>query len=236
VLSTDSADRTVLLHIPSGTYLKLDNAAKRIVELLNRQSDPMLAAHELAQRLGISIATAVHDIESVVATVNGLNTSRTSRSRRPTMAGATAVGQSWLRKSWIDRWATTQATLAVLAVEVGLKVTDVSHLARWLGVPLVATDRPAEPPVDAETVGRLSERDQRMLWAVQWVMDRWLYDATCLRQALVFGWFIRRRSPVLRLGLLDTAETVAHAWVEAVGLSFNAMSGMTPFRAATDVE
>ncbi len=236
VLSVDTSGQTVLLHIPSGTYLKLDKAAKRIVELLNRQGDPTLAANELSQRLGISFDVAAADIQSVTSTINGLNTSRTSRTRRPTIAGATAVGQSWLRKSWRDRSATAQATLALLVVEVGLKLTDVARLSRWLGVPLVATDRPAEPPVDAESVGRLSERDQRMLWAVQWVTDRWLYDATCLRQALVFGWFIRGRNPVLRLGLLSTEETIAHAWVEAEGLSFNAMPGMTPFTAATDVE
>ncbi len=216
--------------------MKLDDAATRIVEVLNRESNPTLAANELSLRLGIPLTTAVDDIDSVISTVNGLTTKRMARSRRPTMAGITAVAQSWLRKSWIDRWGTTQATLALLAVEIGLKITDVSHLARWLGVPLVATDRPAEPAVNAETVGRLSEREQRMLWAVQWVMDRWLYDATCLRQALVFGWFIRRRSPILRLGMLDTKETIAHAWVEAEGLSFNALPGMTPFRSATDAE
>ena len=51
---TNSGD-SVLLHIPSGTYLGLDRSAARIVELLNQDPDPGYAASVLSERFGIPL-------------------------------------------------------------------------------------------------------------------------------------------------------------------------------------
>jgi len=75
---------------------------------------------------------------------------------------------------------------------------------------------------DASAIARLSLREQRDYVATMWVLDRWLYDGTCLRRALVSGFFLRRHDPRLHLGLIDDGET-SHAWVEAEGMTFNAV-------------
>jgi hypothetical protein len=72
-----------------------------------------------------------------------------------------------------------------------------------------------------EALAILDDRELRALWAVGWVLERWLFDETCLRRSLAFGWFIRRRRPVLRLGMIDDREVIAHAWVEAQGRAFD---------------
>jgi hypothetical protein len=72
-----------------------------------------------------------------------------------------------------------------------------------------------------EAFASLEDRELRALWAVGWVLERWLFDETCLRRSLASGWFIRRRRPVLRLGMIDDGGSIAHAWVEAQGRAFD---------------
>lgn len=137
------------------------------------------------------------------------------------MAGLRVVTRSWWRQAWRYRWACVEVTLVVIAIEIGLKVTDVAHLARWMGVPL-STEHVPPPAIGPDDVSGLTEHEQRLHWALCWVMARWIYDGTCLRRALAFGWVLRRRSPVLRLGMLDEVGVVAHAWIEVEGTVFNA--------------
>jgi hypothetical protein len=217
----DASGERVLLHLPSGTYLGLDRSAARIVDLLNEDPDPRQAAEAIARQFGIPIDQALGDVGAVVAAVQGMSAPRTSRGRLPTVAGVRLVTQSWWRMPWRYRMTTVRAAVVVVAIEVGLAFVSVSRLARIMRVPL-ATD-PAPPPlVGPDDLSALGPGEQRAHWAVQWVLARWVYDATCLRRALAFGWFIRRRSPVLRLGMLDEEGVVAHAWVEAEGRAFNA--------------
>jgi hypothetical protein len=115
-----------------------------------------------------------------------------------------------------------------VAVEIGLKCTDITRLARWMGVPL-ATDTVAPPAIGPDDLSILTERERRLHWAVYWVMARWLYDGTCLRRALAFGWILRRRAPVLRLGMLDDQGTLAHAWIEVEGRAFNSQPVTSTF-------
>jgi Transglutaminase-like superfamily len=117
-----------------------------------------------------------------------------------------------------------EAAGVVIAVEIGLAVTSLPRLARWCGVPL-ATDRD-DPVLDVDNFAALealTAREQRAHWAVDWFLERWLFDGTCLRRSLAFGWFIRARRPVLRLGMIDDGGKVAHAWVEAEGRAFDAV-------------
>jgi hypothetical protein len=199
----------------------LDRSAARIVDLLNEDPDPAHAASLLADRFGISRSQALTDVGGVIAAVKGLSAPRISRGRRPTIAGVRVVTRSWWHQSWRYRFTTVEVALVVMAIEVGLKVTDLSHLARWLGVPL-ATDQTSPPALAPDDLSGLSEHEIRLNWAIHWVMARWLYDGTCLRRALAFGWFVRRHHPVLRLGMLDHDSVIAHAWVEVDGKAFNA--------------
>jgi hypothetical protein len=221
VSSVDSSGETILLHIPSGTYLGLDRSAARIVELLNEHGDQARAATALSDQFDLPLHQALGDVAAVVAAVKGMSAPRTTRGRFPTVAGVRVVTRSWWRQSWRYRIATFEVSLVVMAIELGLKLTDVSRLARWMGVPL-ATDESPPPAIAPDDVTGFTEREQRVHWAVYWVMARWLYDGTCLRRALAFGWFLRRRGPVLRLGMLDDQGTIAHAWIEVDGRAFNA--------------
>jgi hypothetical protein len=219
--SVDASGARVLLHLPSGTYLGLDRSAARIVDLLNEDPDPRHAAEALARRFEIPVEQAMGDVGAVVAAVKGMSAPRTNRGRRPTVAGVRVVTQSWWQLPWRFRWAAVQAALVVVAIEVGLAVLTVSRLARWMRVPL-ATDGAAPPLVGPDDLSALNPGEQRAHWAVQWVLARWVYDATCLRRALAFGWFLRRSGPVLRLGMIDDEGVTAHAWIEVGGQAFNA--------------
>jgi Transglutaminase-like superfamily/Coenzyme PQQ synthesis protein D (PqqD) len=228
ISSVDAAGETILLHIPTGTYLGLDRSAAQIVELLNEDPDPRHAASALAERFGIPLERAYGDVSAVVAAVQGMSAPRTSRGRRPTVAGVRVVTRSWWRQTWPYRLAIVEVALAVGAIEVGLKFTDVSRLARWMHVPL-AMDEVPPPAIGPDDLRGLTARERRIHFALYWVMARWVYDGTCLRRALALGWFLRRRGPVLRLGMLNEDTTIAHAWIEVEGRAFNAQSVTATF-------
>ena len=112
LVSTGSTGERVLLHLPTGTYLLLDDAATRIVELLAEDPDPVRAADALARRFDIPRDQALTDVTTVVDAVRGLSIRRVDRGRRPTLHGVRAVGQAWLRQPWETRWALLQAGAA----------------------------------------------------------------------------------------------------------------------------
>ncbi len=113
-----------------------------------------------------------------------------------------------------------EATGLVVAVEIGMRITDVRRLAKLMRVPMESgtVDLPHEA---ADDMDLLSPGEQRAYWATRWVLHRWVYDGTCLRRALAAGFVLRRHHPVLRLGLTDDGHTT-HAWVEASGSTYNA--------------
>ena len=137
------------------------------------------------------------------------------------MEGGIAVLQLWRRLPARFRLVTFRVAMIVVGVEIGLKFFPIDRLAALMGVPLVVDDA-SDPPVGRDDLSILTPAEQSSYWAVSWVMDRWLYDGTCLRRALTFGWIVRRRNPVLRLGMLDKEGTVAHAWIEVHDRAFNA--------------
>ena len=210
-----------MLHLPSGTYLGLDSVASRIVELLNENPEPANVARALSDRFGITYEQALTDVGGVIAAVQGLSAPRHDRGRRPTVAGVRVVAGSWLRQPLGYRLATLRAAAVVCAIEVGLKAFNLSTLTRWLHVPL-ATDQTIPPIVTPDDLLSLTESERRSYWAVQWVLARWIFDGTCLRQALALGWFLRHRKPVLRLGMIDDTGSIAHAWLDVAGQTFNA--------------
>jgi hypothetical protein len=209
----------ILLHVPSGTYLRLDGSASTIVDLLIECGDTGDAAAALADRFGLPLDRAAEDVDSVVASLSGLRAARTSHPRRPTASGTVQSLRAWWRLPPARRLSVLKATAVVVGVECGLRVTDVERLASRLGVPLAA-GQPTEPAAGDGDVASLSEREQQDYWAVGWVLDRWLYDGTCLRRALATGYLLRRHDPELHLGLIGAGPT-SHAWVEAGGMTFN---------------
>lgn len=224
IVSATSSGERILLYLPTGTYLHLDDSAARIVGLLNQDPDPVHAADHLVHRFQIPFDRALGDVNAVIAACSGQSGQRQDRGRRPTVSGFRVVAQSWLRQPWATRCSMVQAAIVVLAVEAGLAVTSLPRLARLLHVPLAA-DRD-DPVVGVDNFGALetlTAREQRAHWAVDWFLERWLFDGTCLRRSLAFGWFIRARQPVLRIGMIDDGGTVAHAWVEAEGRAFDAV-------------
>lgn len=212
----------VILHIPSGTYLRLEGSAAVIVDLLVEHGDAGAAVAALSARFDIPEVQAAADVASVVNSVTGLQATRASHLRRPTWSGMRQTLGGWLRLPPLTMLGVAQAAVVVLATEVGLRTTDLERLARWMGAPLATESPPATRDDDATNVATLSAAEQRNYWATTWVLDRWVYDGTCLRRALVTGWFLRRHRPELHLGLIDEGET-SHAWIEAAGMSFNAI-------------
>lgn len=233
----------VLLHIATGTYLGLDRAASRIVALLEEHGDVDGAARALAERFDVSLAVAQRDVTAVVASVRGLTAVRHGRARRPTLHGGMGELRRWWRLPPSRRWAATKVLAVVVCVELGLRLLPLDRLARYMGIPLDAageSGRRSEAGNGSGTAttdaggagerGQLTAREELLWWAVRWVLARWTFDATCLRQALVFGWFLRRRHPVMRIGLLDDAGAVAHAWIVADDLVVNALPTVGTFR------
>ncbi len=211
----------VLLHVPSGTYLRLDGSGSDIVDLLVEHGDAGRAATALADRFDLPIERATADVTTVVTALTGLRAERVARPRRPTLRGAAAEGRKWWGLSNPLKLAVVKAMAVVLVVEVGLWTLDLARLAAWMRVPLATGPSSSGRPAGEGDADSLTPREQHDVWATVWVLDRWVFDGTCLRRALVTGYFLRRHHPELHLGLIGEGET-SHAWVEAEGMTFNA--------------
>jgi hypothetical protein len=208
----------IVLHVPSGTYLRLDANATVVFDLLSEHGEVPAAADALASRYGIPVERARDDVNSVVTALGNRRASRASAARRPTLAGVADVGRQWWALPGDFRLPVVKVAAAVASVEMGLRVLDLGRLADLLSVPLA--DGLTEPPVEGADLAGLTPAEQRTYWATGWVLHRWPFPDTCLRRALVNGYFLRRRHPVLRLGLIGDGETT-HAWIEAEGMTFN---------------
>jgi hypothetical protein len=175
----------------------------------------------LSRRFDVPVDQTLGDVEAVIAAVQQLSASRSGSGRRPTLAGTAVVARSWWRLPWSYRVAAAEVTAVVMAVELGLRVGDLERLSRWMRVPLATGSAPV-PVSGPDDVSGLTDRELLIHGAVAWVLARWLFDGTCLRRALTFGWFVRRHHPVLRLGMTTDDSRVAHAWIEFNGLAFDA--------------
>ncbi len=108
------------------------------------------------------------------------------------------------------------ALVLAAVVEVGLRTTTLPKLAKALRTPLAVNgfDAIAEQ-ADAVLLPRWAV--QRM-HAVRRVLRHWPFGDTCLRQALVCGWMVRRLHPALQLGVAKVeGEVRAHAWLVVNG-------------------
>lgn len=233
LLAVDRPDGgAVVLHVPTGTYLQLDEAASMIVGLLCETRSESDAARELAARANIPLPQAQQDVRSVVRALSAPSR-RTQSARRPSLRNALAEGRRWWRLRPAVRWQVVRVVLLLCTVEVGLRTFDVRRLAALARVPLAESqdDRPL-PPVAANSLAR---HEQDTLIALKWIGYRWFFPVTCLRWALVAGFVLRQRAPVLRLGLMKDGVT-AHAWIEFDGWSFGALEISGVFRQRSQLE
>lgn len=198
-----------MLHLPSGTYLHLDAGATRIVNLVSETGEDG-AVEALVERFGLEPLRARADVTGVIAAIRGSGAAPAS-GRRPTGAGARAVLRSWGRLPWRAKAATARATVLVVIVEIALRTASLETVARRVGVPLLFDEDAASlPALDPST---LTEHERMRIWAVRWVLQAWLFDATCLRRALTWGWVLRGHHPRLCIGLVDEDGVLAHAWL-----------------------
>jgi len=203
-------DSSVVLHLPTGTYLELDQVATEILGLVSDLGEAG-ATRVMSERYNLPEQRARADVVRVARAVRSGAATSAAKGRRPTLSGAVGVARGWWRLPVAARIATGQAALLVLVVEVALKLTSLDVVARRIGAPLAVDERDgAVPPLDETT---LTSKERLHLWAVRWVLQRWLFDATCLRRALAWGRVLRARRPVLCIGLVEEHGVLAHAWL-----------------------
>jgi Transglutaminase-like superfamily/Coenzyme PQQ synthesis protein D (PqqD) len=210
LITAPKGDASVVLHLPTGTYLELDQVATEILGLVSELGEAG-AARVLSERYNLPVQRARADVLRVARAVRSGAATSAARGRRPTLRGAIDVARGWWRLPLAARIATCQAALLVLTVEVALKLSSLDAVARRIGAPLAVDDRDgAAPPLDETT---LTSKERLHLWAVRWVLQRWLFDATCLRRALAWGRVLRARRPALCIGLVEEDGVLAHAWL-----------------------
>lgn len=113
------------------------------------------------------------------------------------------------------------ALVMACVVEIGLRLSSLPVLSARLGVPLdLDAGRSATQPPEA-TAANLTRRQRLRIRAIDRVLQRWPFGDTCLRRALINGYTLRSRSPVLRIGAArnDDGDVLAHAWIEFDGLA-----------------
>lgn len=125
------------------------------------------------------------------------------------------------------------ALVLAVVVEVGLRTTTLTRLARALGTPLAVDG--LEP---------YAERSGELLptWGVARVdatrrlLRHWPFGDTCLRQALVCGWLLRRLRPELQLGVARVDGAVrAHAWLVVNGCVVDPRRAVSSYQPLTAV-
>lgn len=121
------------------------------------------------------------------------------------------------------------ALVLAVVVEVGLRTTTLPRLARALGTPL-AVDQ-----LDYATTGfELPASGLRRMESARRVLRHWPLGDTCLRQALMTGWMLRRLRPALQLGVAKVdGEVRAHAWLVIQGTVVDPRRAVTSYQPLT---
>lgn len=117
----------------------------------------------------------------------------------------------------VDEWGwMIAAGITAVVVEIGIRTVGLPRLSAVLGAPLLAASGNGSGP-DAPT-WILTTSERRRVRATRRIMRHWPFGDTCLRQALVSGSLLRRRSPALVVGVARIdGEIRAHAWLRIDG-------------------
>jgi len=115
----------------------------------------------------------------------------------------------------------------LLAIELGLRLLRLTTLARALRCPLALDPEESVADFDGTSAPTganrpFSPRELLRIADTERVLRHWPPGGTCLRRALLVGWVLRRRRPVLRVGVAKIDGVVkAHAWLEIEGHPLN---------------
>jgi hypothetical protein len=149
--------------------------------------------------------------------------------RRPGLRGGASVVRQWARLPARSKFAVEEMTVLIVGIELALRIFPIDTVARWAGAPL-ADGRGVDDPGPAEIdVSKLTVRAQLRLAAADWTLARWVFDATCLRKALLYGWVLRGRGPELHIGLMTKGDALAHAWLVVDGSTLGALGDVKDF-------
>ncbi len=97
-------------------------------------------------------------------------------------------------------------------IEVAVRTVPLDRLAPALGIRL----RPTNDGPEGDALDPLSERERLRLEASRRFFGVFHARGPCLRRSLVEGFLLRRRRPVLRIGVRREGDSVAaHAWIDA---------------------
>ncbi len=119
------------------------------------------------------------------------------------------------------RWRDLVVAAVVAArVERALRSGGLERAARIGGVRVGMTGSAA----DVGTVSQVdfTDREREQLDTAWRLLRQPPFNGTCLRRALVGGYFVRHRDPLLRIGVTKAnGEVAAHAWLEIDGVSLD---------------
>lgn len=116
------------------------------------------------------------------------------------------------------------ALFTAVCVEVGLRLFRLPVLTRWLGISLQTAGKPRGRSARPAQLGHL---DACRYHAARHVLRLWPRSGedTCLRFALVAGFLLRHRHPVMCLGVARGRRgTRAHAWIFVDDMVFDPLS------------
>jgi hypothetical protein len=130
-------------------------------------------------------------------------------------------------------WLCAALALAVV-VEVGLRTTTLPRLARAFRTPLAVDG--SEAYADPAVATLLPRWAVLRMHAVRRVLRHWPFGDSCLRQALVCGWLLRRLRPVLQVGVAKVdGEVRAHAWLVVNGAVVDPRRAVSSYQPLTAV-
>lgn len=124
---------------------------------------------------------------------------------------------SYPARRWRDM---VVSVMLIVRVERALQAGSLARAAE-LGHVKVAMDG-AAAPLGLPTEAGLSRRELEQLDTAWRILRHGPFNGTCLRRAIVGGYFVRNRSPKVRIGVSKVHGTVAaHAWLEVNGVGLD---------------
>ena len=228
LLVAHEGDESVVLHIPSGTYLRLDVAATEILTLL-QTNDVEGAAASLVKQHGLDPKTAVEYVTSVLDQIHEARAVGEISMRRPSLRGGASALRQWVRLPTRSKLTVMKTTALIVVIELALRMTSIDNLASRVGASLADVQGVEHPELAEIDVSKLALPEQLGLAAADWTLSRWVFDATCLRKALLYGWILRSHRPQLHLGLMKSGDALAHAWLVVDGYTLGALGDVKDF-------
>ena len=131
--------------------------------------------------------------------------------RAPGMRGGATALRQWTQLPVRAKVAVVETSLVIIAIECTMRFVPIDMIARRVRAPLADGSRTSMQGDTEVGVSRYPDRTQLRLGAADWTLARWMFDATCLRKALLYGWVLRDRAPQLHIGLMKDGDAVAHA-------------------------